>query len=93
MATFVATKIRMNRGSYNSDNLLEIDEIFITNSKDGWHKKAVIHDHVKKFPNSITVKTSFGPYVVPAISVNGEKYVKSSPNSTTRDNLLSLPRE
>lgn len=49
MATFVATKIRMNRGSYNSDNLLEIDEIFITNSKDGWYKKAVIHDHVKNF--------------------------------------------
>lgn len=93
MSTLIATKIRMNRGAYNSDNLLEIDEIFITNSKDGWYKKAVIHDHVKRYPNSITVKTSFGPYVVPAISANGEKYVKSSSNSTTCDNLLSLPRE
>lgn len=93
MSTFIATKIKMNRGCYNSDNLLEIDQIFIQNSKDGWYKKATIHDHVKKYPRSITVRTSSGPYVIPAISSNGEKYVKSSPNNTTRDNLLSLPRE
>lgn len=91
--SLIATKIRMKRGCYNSDNLLEIDEIFIDGSDDGWYKKATVHNHVTKYPKSITVKTSYGPYVIPAISPNGEKYVKSTPNSTTRDNLLSLPRE
>ena len=33
------------------------------------------------------------PNVVPATSVNNEKYVKSSPNSSNKDNLLCLPRE
>lgn len=91
--SLIATKIRMKRGCYNSDNLLEIDEIFIDGSDDGWYKKATVHNHVTKHPKSITVKSSYGPYVIPAISQNGEKYVKSTPNSTTRDNLLSLPRE
>lgn len=91
--SLVATRIKMKRGCYTSDNLLEIDEIFIAGSKDGWYKKAIIHDHVTNYPKSITVRTTYGPYVVPAVSPNGEKYVKSTPNSTTRDNLLSLPRE
>lgn len=91
--SLIATKIRMKRGCYNSDNLLEIDEIFINGSDDGWYKKATVHNHVTKYPKSITVKTSSGPYVIPAISQNGEKYVKSTPNDTTSDNLLSLPRE
>jgi len=28
----------------------------------------------------------------PAISANGEKYVRSEPNDTPSDNLLKLPR-
>lgn len=91
--SLVASKIRMKRECYNSDNLLEIDEIYIVGSDKGWYKKETIHNHVTKFPKSITVKTSYGPYVIPAVSPNGEKFVKSTPNSTTRDNLLSLPRE
>ena len=51
------------------------------------------HYHLIKYPKSITVKNEYGPYVIPATSSNGEKYVKSAPNSTTRDNLLYLPRE
>lgn len=90
---FIASKIKMKRGCYYSDDLLEIDEIYIDGSDDGWYKKATIHNHVTKYPKSITVKTANGPYVIPAISPNGEKFVKSTPNSTTRDNLLSLPRE
>ena len=31
--------------------------------------------------------------VIDAISANGEKYVRSSPDDYTHDNLLSLPRE
>ena len=33
------------------------------------------------------------PDVVPAVSSNGEKYVRSEPNDTVNDNLLKLPRE
>ena len=93
MTTFIVTAIKMKSGCTYSNSLLEIDQIYLSNSKDGWYKKATIHDYVKNNPKSITVRTSSGPYVVPAVSSNGEKYVKSSPNNTMMDNLLSLPRK
>ena len=89
-----ATKIKMQRGCYYSQSLLEIDEIFIEGCDNpGYFKKADIHEHLKKHPGSIQVKIHPYPEVVPAISINGERYVRSSPNSNERDNLLSLPRE
>ena len=33
------------------------------------------------------------PYLIPAISSQGEKYVHSVANNTSKDNLLMLPRE
>ena len=89
-----ATKIKMKSGCQKSSSLLEIDEIYITGCTDpGYYKKAVIHDHVKKNPGSIQVDIWPYPDVVHAVSVNGEKYVRSSPNAYGHDNLLSLPRE
>ena len=89
-----ATKIKMQRGCYYSQSLLEIDEIYIEGCNNpGFFKKAVIHDYLKAHPNSIQVKIYPYPNVVPAISTKGEKYVRSSPNNSERDNLLSLPRE
>ena len=89
-----ATKIKMQRGCYYSQSLLEIDEIYIEGCDNpGFFKKAVIHDYLKEHPSSIQVKIYPYPNVVPALSINGEKYVRSSPNSNERDNLLSLPRE
>ena len=89
-----ATKIKMKPGCYRSTSLLEIDEIYITGcDKPGFFKKSVIHDYVKKNPGSIKVNIHPYPQVVDAISINGEKYVRSVPNNNTRDNLLSLPRE
>nr|WP_296463230.1 DUF3892 domain-containing protein [uncultured Acetatifactor sp.] len=32
------------------------------------------------------------PNLYPALSSNGEKYVRSEPNDTPNDNLLKLPR-
>lgn len=93
MATFIATAIKMKNGSYYSEDLLEIDKIYLEHSKDGWYSKAVIHDHVKQHPGDVVVGNNSGPDVIPCISVNGEKYVKSSPNNLKRDNLLSLPRK
>lgn len=89
-----ATKIKMKPGCGTSNNLLEIDSIYLTGcQEDGYYKKASVHDYVKDNPGSIQVNIYPYPNVVPATSVNGEKYVKSSPNSSDKDNLLCLPRE
>jgi hypothetical protein len=89
-----ATKIKMKSGCRTSNNLLEIDEIYITGStNDRYYKKSDVHDSVKGTPGSIQVNISPYPNLVNALSANGEKYVKSTPNGTTDDNLLKLPRE
>lgn len=88
------TKIKMKQGCYNSSKLVEIDQLYITGcEKPGYYKKAVVHDYVKKKPGSIKVNRYPYPEVIDAVSVNGEKYVRSSPNDYIHDNLLDLPRE
>ena len=89
-----ATKIKMKTGCSTSNNLLEIDSIYITGcSNEGYFQKAVLHDYIKENPRSIQVNIYPYPNIIPALSVYGEKYVKSANNSTTTDNLLNLPRE
>lgn len=89
-----AIKIKMKAGCRYSNNLTEIDEIYITGCNNpGYFKKAIIHDYVKENPGSIQVDTWPYPDVIDAVSSNGEKYVRSSPNAYGHDNLLSLPRE
>lgn len=89
-----ATKIRMKSGCYYSQNLLEIDSIYITGCETpGFYKKSVLYDFLKEHSGEIRVNVSPYPALVPALSVNYEKYVRSSPNGSTHDNLLSLPRE
>ncbi len=88
-----ATKIKMKPGCGSSNNLLEIDEIYLSgSSNDGFYKKAVVHDHLKNNPGSIQVGIFPYPDCLPTISINGEKYVKSKPDNTVVDNLLKLPR-
>ena len=49
-------KIKMKPGCYNSNNLVEIDELYISGcTNPGFFKKAVIHDFVKENPGSIKV--------------------------------------
>lgn len=89
-----ATKIKMKSGCGTSNNLVEIDSIYIKGCDDErYYKKSSIHDCVKDNPGSIQVDISPYPNLVHAISVNNEKYVKSASNNTTGDNLLNLPRE
>lgn len=89
-----AVKIKMKSGCGTSNNLIEIDSIFLTGCKqEGYYTKAAVHDYVKDHPGEIQVNINPYPNVVHAISINGEKYVKSSPDNTKVDNLLSLPRE
>ena len=89
-----ATKLKMKAGCGTSNNLLEIDSIYITGcTNEGYFKKSNIHDFVKDNPGSIQVDIYPYPNLIQAISSNGEKYAKSSNNNTTKDNLLNLPRE
>ena len=89
-----ATKIKMKSDCGKSDSLLEIDSVYITGcTNPGYFKKETLHDYLKKNPGAIQVDIWPYPNVVPATSVNNEKYVKSSPNSSNKDNLLCLPRE
>lgn len=93
MAKFIVTAIKMKSGYNYSNDLVEIDKLYLNNSENGWYSKAVIHDYVKSNPGCVVVGNIYGPEVIPCVSSNGEKYVKSTPNNTTRDNLLSLPRK
>lgn len=88
-----AQKIRMQNGCRNSNNTQEIAEIYVDGCNNpGFFSKAVLHDFLKTNPNSIKVNISPYPYVVPATSYRGEKYVRSEANDTVHDNLLKLPR-
>lgn len=88
-----ATKIRMKPGKNYSQNLEEIDEIYLEGCQTpGFYKKSAVHDYLKKNPNSIKVNIYPFPYLIPAVSSNNEKYVRSTPNNSTHDNLLDLPR-
>ena len=89
-----ATQIKMKPGCGNSNNLLEIDSVYISGcTNPGYYKKEALHDHLQKNPGTIQVDIPPYPDVIPAISVNGEKYVRSSPNNSSTDNLLCLSRE
>lgn len=89
----LATKIKMKPGCGTSNNLLEIDSIYLTGTtQDGFYPKGSVHDFLVKNPGTIQVNIYPYPNVLPATSVNGEKYVKSTPNDSIVDNLLCLPR-
>lgn len=89
-----ATKIKMKPGCGSSNNILEIDQIYLEGCQEnGYYYKSAIHDFLKSHPNSIQVDIYPYPDLQPMISQNGEKYVKSEPNYTGKDNLLQLPRD
>ena len=85
-----ATHIKMKSGHENSQSLIEIDQIYIRDR--GWYKKADLYDHLVKHPKTIAVNIYPYPYLIPALSVNREKYVRSNPDIYKHDDLLDLPR-
>lgn len=89
-----AIKIKMKPGCNYSNNLTEIDQIYLEDcQEDGYYYKSAIYDFLKSNPNSIQVNIYPYPDLQPVVSQNGEKYVRSEANYTGRDNLLALPRE
>ena len=88
-----ATKIKMKSNCGRSNDLVEIDQIYIEDCQDPrFYDKSAVHECLKKNPGSIYVNIPPYPDCIPAISSSGEKYVKSSPDNTLYDNLLNLPR-
>ena len=79
-----AIKIKMKRNCGNSGNVQDIDSIYIDQTSTYW-KKSEVYDYLQNI--------SPYPYLIPAISSQGEKYVRSVANSTSKDNLMMLPRE
>lgn len=87
-----AIKIKMKRNCGNSGNVQDIDSIYIDGTNTYW-KKSEVYDYLQKFSKTITVNIPPYPYLIPAMSIQKEKYVKSVADSTQKDNLLMLPRE
>ena len=87
-----AIKIKMKRNCGDSRNVQDIDSIYIDAANTYW-KKSEVYDYLQKFPKTITVNIFPYPYLIPAVSSQGEKYVRSVANSTSKDNLMMLPRE
>ena len=87
-----ATKIKMKSGC--ASLFPDLLAIYIDGCDNpGYFDKAILYDYLKTNPGSIAVNISPFPQLIPALSVNGEKYVKSTPDWTNTDNLLRLPRE
>lgn len=93
MSYITATAIHMKAGCGNSNNLLEIDSIYLVGGgNNGLYRKEVVHDFLVDNPGSISVNGYQQTTLVPATSIYGERYVKSKANNTLLDNLLYLPR-
>ena len=81
-----AIKIKMKRNCGDSRNVQDIDSIYIDAANTYW-KKSEVYDYLQKFPKTITVNIAPYPYLIPAMSIQGEKYVRSAANGTSKDNL------
>ena len=89
-----ATKVKMKAGCGTSNNLLEIDKIYISGCKEpGYYTKASIYDYLQSNPKTIQVDIYPYPNLQPILSSSNEKYVRSEPNDNGYDNLLCLPKE
>lgn len=84
----------MKPGCSISNRVQEIASVYVEGCNNpGFFAKETLHDYLLNNPKSIQVKRPPFPALVPALSVYGERYVRSEPNDTTEDNLLRLPRE
>jgi len=89
----LAKRIKMYVGCSSSQQLHDIDEIYISGCiNPGYFKREALHDYLLERPNTIQVNIHPHPNLIPVTSLNGEKYVRSAESSSQQDNLLLLPR-
>ena len=89
-----ATRIHMNSGCEDSNDLLDIHSVYVIGDiEEKYYTKEELHDYLKKHHNSI--KADIFPYafIVPMDGPGGEKYLRSTPNDAGYDTLMELPRE
>lgn len=89
-----ATKIKMKSGYEQSENLLEIEYIYLESyTQNGYYKKEIVYELIKNQDRVIYVNEKPYPRLQVVLNSNREKYVCLKPNAYLRDNLLCLPRE
>ncbi len=89
----IAVCLKMKIGADNSNNPRDILSIGIKNGNNfKICSVSVLYKFLKDNTKmSIQVNKS-DAYLVPAVSLNGEHYIRSEPNSSTIDALMHLPR-
>lgn len=85
-----AEKIKMEYGCLNSQYPEEISQIYIRGY--GWYTKAALYDYLKEHPKTIAVNIWPYPCLIPALSSNRIKYVRSNPDIWKHDDLMDLPK-
>lgn len=89
------TKIRMKPGKADSNNPMDIDQLFLADAPmDGFMTKGDIHGYVRKNLSPITVDAP--PYPVLIATSNPdtkEKYLMTGSLAGAVDVLMTLPRE
>ena len=86
------TAIRMTQGY---DDLEHITQLFWEQSSHGlknWASRALIIEWIETSRFQFYVEVGGSRSQVIVAGQGASKYVRTTPNSTTRDNLLSLPR-
>ncbi len=89
-----ATKIKMKSGCRQSENLLEIDSIYLEGyPKSSYYKKDAVYDFIKNQDRVIYVNVKPYPRLKAVLNGDGEKYVCAETTTYSLDDLLNLPRE
>lgn len=94
----IKIKMKPYRGLPNG--LEEVDGIYLTCSgsepeqMNGFHPVEEIHDYLRVHPHAIQVNLPPYPSLIPVLgpAPRHKKAVRSAPDRSSRDNLLSLPR-
>jgi len=89
----IAVKILMKKDAVNSNSPKDIEGIGISNGKVcNVYAVADLFNYLKENPNiKVYVKDS-NSYLIPLRATNGDKYIRSIPNSEIIDLLMNLPR-
>ncbi len=87
------TKIKMIKNQNYLENISELLIFDDSNNSSEWYKRQDIYNYVNK---GGIIRVNIDPSYNKLVSVKnqyGTEYVRSSPNNSTKDDLLDLPKE